>query len=59
VGFPEGFIPTHPLWYHFFTRQAVQRHRPFQSGLPRTALSFRDPMSTHCAKRPGMPAFSS
>ncbi|HEY5130844.1 MAG TPA: nitrilase-related carbon-nitrogen hydrolase, partial [Bradyrhizobium sp.] len=17
VGFPEGFIPTHPLWYHF------------------------------------------
>ena len=57
VGFPEGFIPTHPLWYHFHPASSPEA-RLSQNGLLRTASLFPDRMLTHCAKLPGMPAFS-
>ena len=24
IGFPEGFIPTHPLWYHFSSASSAK-----------------------------------
>ncbi len=27
VGFPEGFIPTHPLWYHFLPASSARSRR--------------------------------
>ena len=24
VGFPEGYIPTHPLWFHFHAASSVK-----------------------------------
>ncbi len=38
VGFPEGFIPGHPLWYHFHPA-AGERSREYAAQLGRNALT--------------------
>jgi aliphatic nitrilase len=42
VGFPEGFIPTHPLWYHFMSSSSP-RARQFATELFLNAVEIPSP----------------
>ncbi len=55
VGFPEGFVPGHPLWYHFHPATG-ERSREYAAQLFRNALTVPGPETEalgEAAKRAG------
>lgn len=55
VGFPEGFIPGHPLWYHFHPATG-ERSREYAARLFRNAVTVPGPETEalgEAAKRAG------
>ncbi len=58
IGFPEGFIPAHPVWYHHHVATGAIANR-LSVERSRTRWRFPGPRPRRCARRRATPPLMS
>ena len=50
IGFPEGFIPAHPVWYHHHAATGAHRQQARRRAVQELRRNSRPARPTRCAR---------